>query len=70
MQTFSIVMGQSIAVDTAKPQPFCAAEMFWGGMTFDHQASIVRADLLKQFPYDETPNDELESLTAARQKRA
>ncbi len=48
-----IVTGQSIAVETGRPHPFRAPDMFWGGMTFDHQAAVVRTDLLKQFPYDE-----------------
>lgn len=48
-----IVTGQSIAVETGKSHPFRPPDMFWSGMTFDHQASIVRTDLLKQFPYDE-----------------
>lgn len=49
-----IVTGQSIAVETGKPHPFRAPDMFWGGMTFDHQAAVVRTALLKQYPYDET----------------
>jgi glycosyltransferase involved in cell wall biosynthesis len=49
-----IVTGQSIAVETGKPHPFRAADRFWTGMTFDHQAAFVRTDLLKQFPYDES----------------
>jgi len=49
-----IVTGQSLAVETGKPHPFRPPEMFWAGMTFDHQAAVIRTDLLKQHPYDES----------------
>lgn len=49
-----IVSGVAIAAETGKPHPFRAPDMYWTGMTFDHQAAVVRTDLLKQHPFDET----------------
>lgn len=49
-----IVSGVSIAMETGKPHPFRAPDLFWTGMTFDHQAAVVRTELLKQSPFDET----------------
>lgn len=49
-----VVTGQALEAETGKLHPFRAPEMFWAGMTFDHQAAIIRTDLLKQHPYDES----------------
>jgi glycosyltransferase involved in cell wall biosynthesis len=49
-----VVTGQAVEIETGKVHPFRPPNMFWAGMTFDHQASVVRTSLLKELKYDES----------------
>lgn len=49
-----VVTGQAIEAETGKQHPFRAPNMYWAGMTFDHQAAVVRTDLLRENPFDES----------------
>ena len=49
-----VAYGKVISAETGKLYDHKPRNMYWTGMTFDHQAAVVRADLLREFPFDDT----------------
>lgn len=47
-----ILTGRALSLETGKRHKHKPRNMFWQGMTFDHQAALVRSDILMRFGFD------------------
>jgi glycosyltransferase involved in cell wall biosynthesis len=47
-----IIHGDTVNLDTGQIHKFKPDHLSWAGMTFDHQAALVRSKIYKEHPYD------------------